>query len=78
MLSDIHRSMIEDFRTKNLFRESGGFLALVSVLSGLNVHSEREDIEGSGVLVDPEVGEIQRVEALRYVGFENASETNEC
>ncbi|CDZ97004.1 Lysosomal trafficking regulator LYST and related BEACH and WD40 repeat proteins [Phaffia rhodozyma] len=67
MLSDIYRSMVEDSRTKDLFRDSGGFLALVSVLSGLHPHPESEDTESSGVLVDPEVGEIQRIEALRMV-----------
>lgn len=64
MLSDIHRSLIEDQRTKDLFRDEGGFLALISVLSGLRPAQE-EDMEGSGVLVDAEVEEVQRVECLR-------------
>lgn len=63
MLSDIHRSLVEDARTKDLFRDEGGFLALISVLSGLR--PQQEKMEGSGVLVDVEIGEVQRVECLR-------------
>lgn len=71
MLSDIHRSMAEDTRTKDLFRDSGGFLALVSTLSGLRSLSDSsggegsDDLAGSGVLVTAEVSETQRIECLR-------------
>lgn len=71
MLSDIHRSLVEDARTKDLFRDEGGFLALISVLSGLRPAQE-EGSEGSGVLVDLEVEEVQRVECLRSASLGNS------
>jgi hypothetical protein len=67
--------MIEDHRTKDVFRESGGSIALLGLLSGLRpvdpeqsheiVEGKEDNVGSSGVLVSSEVGEIQRVECLR-------------
>ena len=62
-MSDIHRSLIEDGRTKDLYREEGGIISAISILSGLR--PQQEEMEGSGVLVDHEIGEVQRIECLR-------------
>jgi hypothetical protein len=68
VLTEVHRIMLEDACTKDVFREMDGFLAIINILSTL--HTSREQ----GLAVEPEEQDLnETIEAARLV-FVIASE----
>ncbi|KAF8154493.1 hypothetical protein B0H34DRAFT_660452 [Crassisporium funariophilum] len=62
ILSEIHRIMLQDACTKNIFRELDGFLCLMSVLSTI------QDRPNDTVVVEPEAQVMEEtVECTRWV-----------
>lgn len=63
VLSEVHRIMLEDAVTKDVFREMDGFLAIISTLSAL--HAPRE-----GPVAEPEEQILdEMIEGARLVFF---------